>query len=277
MPRPRSALRAVATACLLLGLVPSARAQGFSRHQSWYATKLPEPLLGESITDLDGTKAGELELDLTGLHLPAKGARLGAQRASLEAEWRATERLGLAVEVGLSREGAPVQLTPALSLGVSWVLFHDLVRDLHLMAEVRAQLLEENEGGPTSGLAIADPGEPGRRVSAGLRGGGRYGLLTLRGAVSLEAIGHSAHLVPLRLELAALGSFGPRGAWGFAGLEGIADWTRPGIMVWAPMLLLDGAWLGLPFKLAASLPLQKEATGWRYSGLLRVLFELDDD
>lgn len=253
----------------------AAPAQGFSPRQSWYATKLPEPLLGESITDLDGTKAGEVELDHTALGLPSKGARPGSLRASAELEWRITERFGLGIEVGGSREGAPALVTPALSVGVSYALFHDLARDLHLMAEVRARLLEENESGIS--LPVADPSEPGRRVMAGLRGGGRYGLLTVRAAAALEAVGDSAHVVPLRLELAALGSFGPRGAWGFGGLELIADWTRPGILVWAPMVLLDGAWLGLPVKLAGSVPLQRDEGSWRYSGMVRLLFELDDD
>jgi hypothetical protein len=262
-----------ALSCTLLA--GAARAQGFSPHQSWYATKLPEPLLGESITDLDGTKAGEFELDVTALSLFSKGSRPGSQRASAELEWRITERFGLGVEAGGSREGDPVELTPSLSLGVSYAFFHDLARDLHLMAEVRAKLLEENESGIS--LAVADPSEPGRRVMAGLRGGGRYGLLTVRGAAALEAGGASAHTVPLRLELAALGSFGPGGTWGFGGLELIADWTRPGILVWAPMLLLDGAWLGLPVKLAASVPLQRDEGIWRYSGMVRVLFELDND
>src|SRR2546425_5121584 len=64
--------------------------------------KMPEPLLTESITDLDGARAGEVEVDVNGLVLRRTSA-VRQWQTSVEVEWRALERLGLALDLGVGR------------------------------------------------------------------------------------------------------------------------------------------------------------------------------
>src|SRR2546427_9903350 len=69
--------------------------------------KMPEPLLTESITDLDGARAGEVEVDVNGLALRRTSA-VRQWQTSVEAEWRGLGRLGrdLRLRVGPVLEGA---------------------------------------------------------------------------------------------------------------------------------------------------------------------------
>lgn len=60
---------------------------------------MPEPLLGETLTDLNSDEAGELELEGTGVVLLPGEGDSPEWAGALEAEWRVTERLGL----GLAR------------------------------------------------------------------------------------------------------------------------------------------------------------------------------
>ncbi len=109
---------------------------------------MPEPLLGESITDLDGTEAGELEVDVTGLSRRPGDLWTG----ELEVEWRALTRLGLSLEAGAAHQGAGSGVATSLRPSASFVLFHDPVRDLHLMLDASVRLLEND--------SEAEPGEP---------------------------------------------------------------------------------------------------------------------
>ena len=270
---PRLALLAPAL-LLALALLPAPAQAG---DPAAPRSKLPEPLLGESITDLDGTEAGEVELDATGLWSPAQAGAAQGLRGSIEVEWRVTERLGLAAELGLGAGTAGRGPEPSLIAGLSFVLLHDRAHDAHLMAELRGRLLDEEEGA----AELPDPGEPALRTAAGLRGGLRAGFLTARGAISVEAIGRSAHALPLRAELALLCGLGPGGRFGFAGAEAIADWARRDPLVIAPQLVLDFAALGLrQLKLGLSLPWPPaiRAGAQAQVGLLaRLLVELDAD
>lgn len=58
--------------------------------------EMPEPILVESITDLDTQRAGELELEVGTSTL----SKHGSWATRLEAEWRVTGRLGLMLEAG---------------------------------------------------------------------------------------------------------------------------------------------------------------------------------
>ena len=62
---------------------------------------MPEPVLEESITDIDRDEAGELEADAI-----AGGTRSGdgvrRWQSSVEVEWAATRDLGVALESGAS-------------------------------------------------------------------------------------------------------------------------------------------------------------------------------
>ena len=107
-------MMALMVAGSLLSGIPSASARD-DRVGSAGHSKMPEPLLTESITDLDGLDANEVELDGN-----AFGGRSAAAatvwQSSLEAEWRALERLGLALEVGLSgATGSPSSSSPPSS------------------------------------------------------------------------------------------------------------------------------------------------------------------
>src|SRR4051812_42505740 len=83
---------------------------------------MPEPLLAESVTDIDSSEAGELELDVS-------AARTSPGRtwlAAAEVEWRALERLGLALEVGAGLDAAARSEDPmSVRLAAAFVLLHD--------------------------------------------------------------------------------------------------------------------------------------------------------
>ena len=101
--------------------------------------KMPEPQLTESITDLDGARAGKVEV-----------------------EWRALERLGLALDLGVGRvlDGAT---SPAISVrpAANWVLTHSPPLDFHLMAEVSARISHDATEN------VQDPGEGAPPFSGG--------------------------------------------------------------------------------------------------------------
>src|SRR5262249_22047941 len=146
--------------------------------------KMPEPLIGESITDLDGTEAGEVEIDATGV-IQRPG---GLWSTQLEVEWRAWSRLGTSLEGTLSREESgttSAELRPSLA----FLLLHDPAHDFHLMIDATARLFETD-------VATAEMGEPALPVAFSLRGGIRREWFTLRGALGASAGGHSAHVVP---------------------------------------------------------------------------------
>jgi len=114
--------------------------------------KMPEPLLTESITDLDGARAGKVEV-----------------------EWRALERLGLALDLGVGRvlDGAT---SPAIGVrpAANWVLTHSPPLDFHLMAEVSARISHDATEN------VQDPGEGAPPFSGGVRFGIRHRWLTVR-------------------------------------------------------------------------------------------------
>jgi hypothetical protein len=239
------------------------------------AARMPEPLLGESITDIDGVEAGELEIDLTGLGLHRSGG--GAlYRSSLEAEWRALSRLGLALDLGLVTPPGAGGVSQAVSARASAavILLHDLQRDLHVMAEASARLLEAE--GPEGEL---EPGEGALPFSLGLRAGVRTGPVTLRGFLGAGLGAGSAHLVPVRAQAAVLRELGDGGRWGFFGLELDGDWARRSPALIAPNLVLDGTPLGVPLKLGLALPWSPMARDGEpaWGVMVRLIFEVDRD
>jgi hypothetical protein len=214
--------------------------------------RMPEPLIGESITDLDGTEAGELEADATGVV-----QRGGSWSTGLEIEWRALSRLGVSLEGTTSGEGNGSTATE-LRPSVAFVLLHDQASDLHLMIDATARLFENDVANP--GL-----GEPALPVAFSLRGGIRRSWLTLRGALGAGAGGHSAHVVPLRTEAAALIEV----PFGFGGVEGAADFARSSPWMVAPEIVFGTGAL----RLGAALPWEP-GTG-RFGALLRLIVEID--
>jgi hypothetical protein len=235
---------------------------------------MPEPLIGETITDIDGVEAGELEVDLAGIAQPARNGGAGAWSGALEMEWRATSRLGLGLEVGLRGPlgAAAAGCARAVSLrsAASVALLHDPAHDFHLMAEASAQL--EGEG-----TLPSDPGDPALPARFGLRAGLRQGLVTLRAGAGLGVGSGSARRVPLRTGLAVLFQVGPAGQSGFAGVEIDADWARRTPLVLAPQVVVDAKPLGLPALFGLALPLRLDPEGHepRLGFLLRVMVEID--
>jgi hypothetical protein len=239
-------------------------------------TRMPEPLIGESITDLDRAQAGELELDLTGALRPSTATSTALWAGSLEAEWGATERLGLALELGLSNAGegggSRGSTEPSLRAAASWALLHDSALDLHLQAEATVRLLRESDAEVGR---LVDPGNSLLPVSFGFRGGIRQSIWTIRGAIGGAAGGHSSHLVPLRGDLALFGEFRCGGPCGFAGLELDADWSWRDPFVLAPTLVLDGARFHLPFRFGVAVPLALSAERSGAAVFLRMIYEAD--
>jgi hypothetical protein len=235
--------------------------------------KMPEPLLTESITDLDGSEAGEVEIDVNGSAL-RRTIGVRQWQGSVEVEWRALERLGFSLDLGVGRvlDGAA---RPVMSVrpAASWVLMHWQPLDFHVMAEVSARISQD------ATEDVQDPGDGALPFSGGFRFGIRQGWLTVRTFLGAGAGGHSAHAVPLRAQAAVLAEFGREGRLGFAGFEIDADWARRTSLTVAPNLILRGAHLHVPFDLGIAVPWTPQS---RYGDaslgvLLRLILEIDHD
>jgi hypothetical protein len=214
--------------------------------------RMPEPLIGESVTDIDGTQAGELEIDASGIV-----ARPGGEwNTALEIEWRALSRLGVSVEGTLSGDNTE-SAAGGLRASLAFLLLHDEEHDFHLMIDATARLFEN--------AVASELGEPTERIAFSLRGGIRRDWLTLRGSLGAGAGTHSAHAVPLRAEAATL----VEAAFGFWGIEGAADFARSSPWMVAPEAVL---WRGR-LQLGAALPWEP-GTG-RFGALIRLIFETE--
>src|SRR2546430_7009301 len=80
-------------AMLLAALGPPVRAEVQTMLSSPVRARMPEPLLTESITDLDGALAGEVEIDVSASVLRGTTGP-GQWQSSVEVEWRGVEGLG---------------------------------------------------------------------------------------------------------------------------------------------------------------------------------------
>ena len=203
---------------------------------------MPEPLVVESLTDIDGIEAGEVEIDSTGL------LARHFWSASAEIEWRALSHLGLGVEVGGDEDGAGIHL------GASVPLVH---AGVHLMLEGSARL-------PDSAGEI-EPGETALPYAFGLRAGARLGRLTLRAAADAE---WSSDRASIFASGATLISFGPEGR-GFAGVELAVDGARTDEVAVVP----EAAYLFGVVRLGLAVPITSDAV----AGVVRLTFELDAD
>ncbi len=239
---------------------------------------MPEPLITESITDIDGIEAGELELDVTGLLLRAPSAGSTAWAASLEVEWRATDRLGLALESALGLENGTSETGSLLDVraGISYVLLHDLAYDFHLQLEGKVRVL----GDTPETVAGVDPGEPLMRTAFGLRVGWRTGAWTLRAGMGAQAFGDSAHALPVWATLAGLVGLGPGGRFGFAGVDVASDWARRAPITVAPTVVAYvGPRFAAPLRFGLAFPWSPGGGGLpsSFAALLRVMYDASVD
>jgi hypothetical protein len=258
-------------ALLLAALGPPVRAEEETTLPSPLRGKMPEPLLTESITDLDGTRAGDVEIDVSTSAL-RRETGAGQWQSSVEVEWRALERLGLALDLAVGRaldSATVISVRPA----ASWVLMHSQSLDCHLMAELSGRISSEGTED------VQDPGEGALPLSGGLRFGIRNGWLTVRTFLGAGAGSHSAHAVPLRAQAAVLAEFGREGRLGFAGFEADTDWARRTPLTLAANLILRGGTVHVPFDLGIAVPWTPQS---RYGDasvgvLVRLILEIDHD
>ena len=232
------------------------------------ATKIPEPVLEESITDIDRAEAGELEAEGI-LGVTRDGAGRRTQQTGIEAEWGVTDRLGLALETGTSRRDEDRrQQFAGVQLGAAYGFFHDATNDLHFQLESSAHLFGDAE-------AVAhEPGDTALPYAVQARGGFRRGTFSVRTATGIGFGAHSPHL-PVRATMAFLGEL-PRGA-GFAGIEVGVDGGRLVPYFVALDVFGDLTPLGIPARLGIALPWTPPGSGQRATlGIfLRVLVEFD--
>jgi hypothetical protein len=214
---------------------------------------MPEPILTETVTDIDGREAGELEISANAFGLAlGHGARAG--EATVEAEWRVTDRLGLRLEPAYAYErsarGAGIHAFE-IQAGAAWGLLHDWRRDFHLQIELTGHGGNEPAGDQARRV---HPGDPALPLALDLRAGIRRGLFTVRTGFGVEALGPAGDRVGLRAGAALLTSFGAGERFGYTGVELEADSARRRPFVVAPNVVADAAPLGLPFRLGVALP-----------------------
>lgn len=208
---------------------------------------IPEPILSETVTDIDGTEAGELELEVNGSVLRSLRGGARALDTSLEVEWLATRRFGLRVEPTLSRDAdGSADTGVGVSGGASWKLIQDFAREFHADAEVLARV-------PWEQSPIVQPGDPAQPLAFDLRAGWRRDLLTLRWSAGVGAFGDAQHL-PLRGSLAALLPFEESGRFGFWGIELDGDGARGAPFVAAIDVVPNLEPTGLPLRIGLALP-----------------------
>ena len=233
------------------GWVAIAMAPARADDEQAHRQPMPEPLLAETITDIDGREAGELELEVNALTWRALRGGAHKWQASFEGEFLATSRLGLRVEALYQRtviasvdtDGAsPIGVTG----GVSWKLLHDFRHDLHAQAEVGFRY-------PNEMAAAVEPEDSALPLVADLRAGWRRGLVTLRTSVGVEAGGNVAH-APVRGSIGILAPLGPSERYGFWGFEFEVDAARQAPALLALNLVPNLEPLRLPFRLGLAVP-----------------------
>ncbi len=214
------------------------------------AAPIPEPIVTETVTDIDGHEAGEYEVEATVMNLRPLGRGGYRAVASAELEWLVTSRLGFRMEPSFAHE-LDGQLGDATnevggSLAVSWKLFHDFRRNVHVQLEAVGRLPWRHE-------VTAEPGEPALPVAFDLPVAVRGGAFVVRGAVGWGVGGVGEH-APVRSKLALLTDLGPSHRFGFWGIELDADGARRAPFVVALDVVPDLTPLGLPFQFGVALP-----------------------
>jgi hypothetical protein len=208
---------------------------------------LPEPLLTETITDIDGSDVGEVEVEANGANLRAVRGGAFAVDASLEVEWLMTRRFGVRAEPTMSEDSWGARTTAGgVSGGASWKVFQDFRRRLYVDAEIVARL-------PWDSSPIIEPGDPMSPAAVDVRAGFGRGPLTLRWSAGM-GVTRPDDRIPLRGSLALLAPFEESGRFGFWGVEIDADGSRRAPVVAAVEIVPNFEPAGLPLRLGLALP-----------------------
>jgi hypothetical protein len=221
--------------------------------------KMPEPVLAESITDLDGSESGELEIDVV------SGTSGASWTGEVEAEWRALSRLGIALMVDRGGRGTFREGSTRVGGGLALFLFHDVPHDAHLSLEAIGRAGDEDEH-------ALDAEEAQRAGAMLVRGGIRTGPLTLRGALGAESSFERKNAIGPVASSALLFS---TTHWCFAGFEALTRGPSSWITI-APNLSFDLARV-VPVRLAIAIPYRPAADRDepRLAVILRSIVELD--
>jgi hypothetical protein len=266
----------VFVAAILSGASPAA-AEGDD--ESERATKgadrqpLPEPVLQETTTDLDGTEPGEVEIEGAVSMLRARRGGAFAWQLGPELEMLATRRLGFKVEPFFERAadaGASAQTRGGARAGLSWKLVQDFEHDFHLQAEAGGSY-------PADATSVVEPGESALPFTIDLRSGLRRGAWTLRNSLGASAGGGATPSSRLgaRASAAILTDFEATGRFGFWGVEVEADGARANPVLVAIDLVPNLEPAGLPFAIGFVLPYSvgTSNTAPSYGFLVRLFIE----
>ena len=207
---------------------------------------IPEPILTETVTDIDGREDKELEVELNASAWRAR--REGARRlhTSVEVEYRATRWLGLLLEPGWGTEQRALASGQFdLAAGLALSVLRDYERDLFAQMELTSRL-------PFTADRTT-PGDQALPLSLVLRGATRAGFLTLRPGIGFGA-GDPVTPIALRAAFALLAPLAPDPRYGFFGVELDADWGRTSPYSVAANLVADCTSVGLPLRLGMAVP-----------------------
>jgi len=237
-------------------------------------TTLAEPIVEENITDVDATRTGTIEVDLTGEALSATSTRYSGTWASeIEAEWRPVDRLGLGGGFGLGGPTSGISPSSASAftsrVAASYVFVRDRERRIFLQGEASARRGVE-------GASLESPLESALPYTFGLRWATAVGPFTLRSAVLGEA-GDAARHAPLRQSEAVLLECFDHPARLYVGAELIQDWARQAPFALVPEVLLLSRMLGEPIRVGIGVPATLEAKERTEIGVaFRFVFEPDE-
>jgi hypothetical protein len=270
MTRPRLGFRTrVARQVGLFAILGCARAA-----QAGEAT-LAEPIVEENITDVDASKVGTLEFDLTGASLASRSTmRPGTWSSEIEAEWRPWDRLGFGG--GLASGGPTSGLSPTSAktltprLAVSYVFIRDRPHQLFLQWEMSARYAAGDAA------SQGDPLEAALPYTFGVRWATEVGPLTLRAGLLGEAGGGFAH-APLRQSYGALLKCFDVPSRFYVGAELMEDWARASPVVVVPEAQFLARLLGEPIRAGFGVPATLGAKEQAEVGVaFRVVVEPDD-
>jgi hypothetical protein len=228
---------------------------------------MPEPLVFETATDIDSLQSGELEVDIVGSAQRRADDGSGWSTA-VSLESRVTSRFGFEAELGAA---GPFSSAEAAGwsgrLTTSFVVLHDVGRDLHLQLEASA--------GHDGSLLFDQPGDPALPYLAGIRWGVRWARFTLRGGLDSVFGGRAAH-APFLGDVETLVQWAAPELPSYAGLELGPDLARAAPFDVIPEIAFGFRFAFVPAHVGIALPVMLNTRGsiTSTSTFLRIVFDL---